>query len=338
LIPLDDPGLEALATTALAAVRREYPHMLIQQLNSDADLVPPRQLQPAFYGSYDWHSAVHSHWTLVRALDRGLPDAVATAVGEVLDEHLSQERLAGELAFFSGPGGRTASRPYGWAWLLMLHAECQAIGGDRHQRWAGALAPLAELLSGRLLTYFGGGLAFPIRTGVHGNTAFSLQLAIEAARRRGDQDAAGQLAEDAWQLFGADRPLRWDDDPAGDAFHTPELTEAALMASVLSAAQFPDWLDRVLPGPAAVAWAPPQFEPDGDDPGTVHLEGLLVARAWCLDAVGRALPPDHPVAPAALAAADAHRSRVAGIRPADGFNRSHWLPTYLLYLDERLRR
>src|SRR6185437_7503657 len=148
-------------------------------------------------------------------------------------EHLSQERLAGELAFFSGPGGRTASRPYGWAWLLMLHAECQALGGERHQRWAAALAPLAELLSGRLMTYFGGSLAFPIRSGTHGNTAFSLQLAMQAALRRGDQDAAAELAADARRLYGADRPLRWDDDPAGDAFLTPELAEAALLADVL---------------------------------------------------------------------------------------------------------
>ena len=129
MIPLDDAGLEALATTALASVQREYPHMLIQELNSDADVLPPRRLNPSFYGCYDWHSAVHSHWLLVRALDRGLPDALATAVGQVLDEHLSAERLAAETAFYAGPGGRTAERPYGWAWLVLLHAECQAQAG-----------------------------------------------------------------------------------------------------------------------------------------------------------------------------------------------------------------
>jgi Protein of unknown function (DUF2891) len=338
MIPLDSEGLEALATTALAAVRREYPHMLQQQLNSDADLLPPRELNPAFYGSYDWHSAVHNHWLLVRALDRGLPDAVATAAGEVLDDHLSPARLAGETAFYAGPGGRTAARPYGWAWLVLLHAECLAIGGERQLRWAQALDPLASLLSGRLVTYFGGGLAFPIRTGTHGNTAFSLHLTIQAARRRGDADGEQALADSARRIFGTDRVLRWDEDPAGDAFLTAELTEAALMADVLAAEEFADWLGRVLPDPAAVRWAPPEFALDGDDPGTVHLEGLLVSRAWCLDAVGRALPPGDPVAAAALAAADKHRARAGALRPADGFNRSHWLPTYLLYLDERLRR
>ena len=73
-------------------------------------------------------------------------------------------------------------------------------------------------------------------------------------------------------------------------------------------------------------------------PAPCTSKGLLVARAWCLDAIGRALPPGHPAASAAITAADAHRARIAGLRPSEGFGRSHWLPTFLLYLDERLSR
>jgi Protein of unknown function (DUF2891) len=338
MIPLDDAGLEILATTALAAVQREYPHRLDQELNSDADLAPPRRLNPAFYGSYDWHSAVHGHWLLVRALDRGLPDALATAVGEVLDEHLRPDRLAAELAFYAGPGGRTAERPYGWAWLMLLHAECQALAGDRQQRWAASLAPLAELLGAQLMAYFGGELAFPIRSETHASTAFSLELCLAAAQRRGDDPAVDALRAAASRMFGADRALRWDADPSGNAFLTAELAEASLMAAVLAPADFAGWLDRVLPDPAAAAWRPPRFRVDAADPGTVHLEGLIVSRAWCLDAVGRALPPGHRAAARALAAADAHRALAAALQPAGDFGRSHWLSTFLLYLDERLRR
>lgn len=338
MIPLDAQDLAALATTALAAVRREYPHRLDQELHTDTDLLPPRQLNPAFYGSYDWHSAVHNHWLLVRALDRGLPNTLATAVTTVLDEHLTGERLAAEAAFFAGPGGTTAERPYGWAWLLMLHAECRAIDDERHRRWAQALTPLAQLLSGRLEAYFGGQLAFPIRSGTHGNTAFSLQLAIEAARRREDGRAVGALTDAAQRMFGRARACQWNRDPSGDDFLTPELTEAGLMADILPAPEFSAWFSGALPDPSSVAWEPPDFRPDAADPGTVHLEGLLVSRAWCLDTVARALPSGHPVASGALAAADVHRARAARIRPDDGFGRSHWLPTFLLYLDERLRR
>jgi Protein of unknown function (DUF2891) len=331
---IDLPGL---ATAALAAVAREYPHRLDQELRADADLLPPRELNPSFYGSYDWHSAVHSHWLLVRALSRGLPGALAADVAARLDEHLRPERTAGELAFFAGPGGRTSERPYGWAWLLVLHAECDAAGDPRHRRWAEALAPLAALLGDRLATYLGGGLAYPVRTGTHGNTAFSLHLALQAARRRGDEAMADRLADAARRLFAAGQALPWAEPPDGNAFLTAPLTEAGLMADVLAADEFAAWLGRVLPDPAEAAWGPPEFGRDGDDPGTVHLEGLIISRAWGLDALARALPAGHPAAGLARAAADRHMARVATLEPAAGFNRSHWVPTFLLYLDERLR-
>jgi Protein of unknown function (DUF2891) len=329
--------LPELAAAALAAVATEYPHRLDQELRGDADLLPPRELNPSFYGSYDWHSAVHSHWLLVRALSRGLPEALAADVAARLDEHLRPERTAGELAFFAGPGGRTSERPYGWAWLLVLHAECDAAVDARHRRWAEALAPLAALLGDRLAAHFGGGLAYPVRAGTHGNTAFSLHLALQAARRRGDAAMADRLAGSARRLFAADRALPWAEPPDGNAFLTAPLTEAALMADVLGPGEFAAWIGRVLPDPAAAAWAAPRFSRDGDDPGTVHLEGLLITRAWCLDALARALDAGHPAAAPARAAADDHVARVATLEPTAGFNRSHWIPTFLLYLDERLR-
>lgn len=70
----------------------------------------------------------------------------------------------------------------------------------------------------------------------------------------------------------------------------------------------------------------------------MHLEGLLISRAGCLDAIGLALPPGHPVATAALAAAGTHLRQVTRLDPAAGFNRSHWIPTFLLYLDQHLHQ
>jgi hypothetical protein len=337
MIPLDAQDVAALATIALTAVRQEYPHWVGQEVHADTPLLAPRQLSPAFYGSYDWHSAVHNHWLLVRALDRGLPEPLAGAVTAVLDEHLSDARLAAELAFFAGPSGTTNERPYGWAWLIVLHAECQASQDERHQRWARALEPLARLLTARLDAYFGGQLQFPVRSGTHGNTAFSLLLVIEAARRRGDSRSAAGLAAAARRMYGGPHVLQWDGAASGDAFLTPELAEAALMADVLPAGELAGWLGAAMPDPARVAWEPPDFSPDAADPGTVHLEGLLVSRAWCLDTVAKALPAGHPVAAAARGAVGTHVTRAALIKPDEGFGRSHWLPTFLLYLDERLR-
>lgn len=340
-VPFDEQARSELAAGVIAAVGREYPHMLIQELNSDADVVPPRVLNPSFFGSYDWHSAVHSHWTLVRCLRAGLPDDVARAAVSVLDEHLSEGRLAGELAFYAGPGGLRAERPYGWAWLIMLHAECRRLFASAvdaslagaGERWAAGLGPLNELLRGRLVEYFSSVLAFAIRAGTHGNTAFSLQLLHQAAGATGDKELAGAVSAAALHWFGEDAPLPWSGPPSGSDFLDPPLVEAALMADVLGAEGFGPWMAKVCPASVTPDWSPTSFQLDRDDPGRVHLEGLLISRTWCLDHVGRALGPGAPRAGAALSARDAHLEAVAKLDPFDGFGRAHWLPTYLVYLE-----
>ncbi len=334
---LDPPATDHLLEILLHTTVQEYPHHLSQELHSDADLRPPRELNPAFFGCYDWHSAVHSHWTLVRCVHRDLAGGHRDAVVTRLDEHLAPEPVAGELAFFTGHGGRTSHRPYGWAWLVMLHAECAAESDADSQRWAQALAPLADYFNEALLELFER-VAFPLRIGTHGNTAFSVQLSLEAARRRGDTATADALIEIARRRFAADPSFRWSDAPAGDAFLTPSLVEASMLADALSQDELVVWLERVLPDVAHADWRVPRFSPDGKDPGTVHLEGLLVSRAWALHTLIRALPDGHPFADRARPALAAHLERVAAIDPSEGFNRSHWLPTYLLYLDDRLGR
>ena len=105
------------------------------------------------------------------------------------------------------------------------------------------------------------------------------------------------------------------------------------MADILGPDEYVEWMAQVCPDGAVPDWSPALFTPDGADPYTVHLEGLYVSRAWCLDHVGRALQAGTPLAAAALSGRDAHLEAVARIDPFDGFNRGHWLPTYLVYLE-----
>ena len=64
---------------ALDCVDREYPNKISHVLQSDSDARTPRDLHPAFYGCYDWHSAVHGHWLIVRLLRGGLDEAADAA-------------------------------------------------------------------------------------------------------------------------------------------------------------------------------------------------------------------------------------------------------------------
>lgn len=88
----------AFARVALANVEREYPRRLDCLLTGPGEIPAPRARHPAFYGSYDWHSAVHMHWLLARLLR--LRPELESEVAPVLDRHLSAESLQKELEFF----------------------------------------------------------------------------------------------------------------------------------------------------------------------------------------------------------------------------------------------
>ena len=168
----------AFARVALANIDREHPRKLDHLLAAAGEDIHPRRLHPAFYGSFDWHSAVHMHWLLVRVLRLHpmLPDNGRIAAA--LDAHLSEEALGAELRYFAT--AKTFERPYGWAWLLELQAE--ALRG--RTRWSRALRPLAEELARRFADFISAA-PYPVRAGSHGNTA-----SIRLGERKSSSDGS----------------------------------------------------------------------------------------------------------------------------------------------------
>jgi hypothetical protein len=266
------------ARVAVANIQREYPRRLDQLLVAPVTEWRPRALHPAFYGSYDWHSAVHMHWLLARAL-RLYPD-LERQVAPVLDAHLASAAIAKELEFFNGPGGASFERPYGWAWLLELQAELVRL-----DRWDRAVAPLASELSLRLGDHLRKS-PYPVRAGTHGNTAFACVLALDYAQAAADTGLA-EVIEDAarrWYFNDRDYPLAYE--PSGDDFLSPALVEALLMKRVLPAPEFSAWVDRFLPTDLGPLSRPPTVI-DHRDAKQSHLDGLCLSRAWCFTHLGK---------------------------------------------------
>ena len=115
---MDTETAERFARLALDCIEREYPNLIHHVMTGDDDVGPPRELTPAFYGCYDWHSAVHGHWLLTR-LARRYPetDFGGTAI-EALGRNLTHEHLLTEAAYMADPARDGFERPYGLAWLL----------------------------------------------------------------------------------------------------------------------------------------------------------------------------------------------------------------------------
>ena len=265
----------AFAAVALANVRREYPRHVSHLLTRPGEELDPRKLHPAFYGSYDWHSAVHMHWLLAR-VQRLYPDA---RIARLFDEHLAPSALRAELAYFCA--NATFERPYGWAWLLKLQAELLRLG---EQRWADAVRPLAIELAARL-GRFVSAAPYPIRSGSHGNTAFASLLGLDYARTAEDVALAKDIESAARRWYGEDREAPLAYEPSFDDFLSPSLVEAALMSEVLGA-EYAAWSRRFFSA-SPETLAPPLVS-DRADPKQAHLDGLALSRAWCFRKLGYA--------------------------------------------------
>ena len=334
MLALDAGTAAQLAHIALSNVEREYPNHPGHALDSPADARTPRELHPAFYGSYDWHSCVHMHWLLVR-VRRLHPAVEREEVERVLGAHLTREHVATEAAYFHRPSTRSFERTYGWGWLLLLAAELRQLGnaGDGLARtWDAALRPLADTIVARYLDYLPRA-RYPIRYGMHANSAFGLACALDYAAVTAVDSLreAAQRSADAWFAADHDLPAAWE--PSGADFFSPSLIEADLMRRVLAPTAFADWLDAALPG---LARGEPRtlFEPadvsDRTDPQIVHLDGLNLSRAWCFRGIEAALPPGDARRAGLRAAFERHHAAgAAGLASGDYFG-EHWLGTFLL--------
>lgn len=318
----------AFARAALANVTREYPRKLDHLLDAPHGDLTPRHVHPAFYGSYDWHSAVHMHWLLVRLVRTHPGMAEAADIVRVLDRHLAPGHIAVEQAYFDSPGRRTFERPYGWAWLLELQAEALRLANTlaQAQRWADSLAPLAQVLAGRMREFLAVA-PYPMRVGMHANTAFACILALDYARVAADDGLATEIGRAARKWYAADRAAPLAYEPSLADFLSPSLTEAHLMREVLPGPEFRVWLAAFLPDGLGSLATPPSV-PDRSDAQFSHLDGLSLSRAWALRRIASALSEEDLLRAEVTATAERHLK--AGLPQVTGgdYVGEHWLASF----------
>ena len=334
----DMKSAERFARLALACVHKEYPNKISHSLNSDADVAPPRKLTPAFYGCYDWHSSVHGHWLLAR-LARTFPDApFAAEARAALQQSLTPEHIAQEVAYLKADGRASFERPYGLAWLLQLGAELREWAAEEKSPLARELSanlrPLEQAAAERLKVWLPK-LSFPVRSGEHSQTAFALGLIIDYAHGAGDQDFLDMLLRKARAFYLKDKDCPLAYEPSGEDFLSPCLAEADAMRRVLAPAEFAAWLGQFMPrlaGQRSGSWLQPEKSPDPSDPKLAHIDGLNLSRAWMLEGMASGLPASDPRREALLASARAHRNAGLAAVTGEHYEGGHWLGSFAVYL------
>src|ERR1043166_1682546 len=219
-VVLTKENASAFAKLALKGIRKEYPNKPGDVLNGQSDVKSPRAMHPAFYGCFDWHSSVHGHWMLVRLL-RKFPDlAEKDQIRAALAENLTAKNLQAEADYFKKPNRQAFERTSGWAWLLKLAEELHTGDDADGKEWSRNLQPLADTIVARCLAFLPK-QTYPIRTGVHPNTAFGLSFALDYARTVNHKELRERIEERArtYYLKDVDAPARWE--PDGNDFFSP---------------------------------------------------------------------------------------------------------------------
>ncbi|CAF1400512.1 unnamed protein product [Adineta steineri] len=278
------------ADLALSCVHREYPNKLAHVLSSDDDVQAPRDLTPAFFGCYDWHSAVHGHWLLARLarIDTNLSVECRQALGK----SFTQEKLENEMKYISSEQRQTFERPYGLAWFLQLTTELDEWANEEKQnseeirQWRENIRPLETLIVARLSSWLPK-LSYPVRSGEHSQTAFALGLSLDYARRMNNTAFAQLIEQRSLAFYLANKNYPFDYEPSGEDFLSAGLAEADLMRRVMynKPQDFVQWFNQFLPTETLPVSLEPPSIADPTDPKLIHLAGLCLSRAWMLEGI-----------------------------------------------------
>ncbi len=322
-IPFSTEKAEYLYQFAYACIDKEFPHKPGHVWADGSGLMSPRERHPAFYGCFDWHSAVHGHWTLVTILSHFHDFEHREDILQKLRANITRENIQQEMELFREDDNRTFQRTYGWAWLLKLDMALREWDDPVAQELHGNLAPLTELLSDRFIEFLDV-LNYPIRVGEHPNTAFGMSFAYDFASRY-HPDLARKIETKAREFFLPDRNCPIDWEPGGFDFLSPCLQQASLMTKVLPDEEFRPWLDAFLPGlladPENVLT--PVVVPDASDGKLAHLDGLNFSRAWCLFELGKAMDK-----PQLIQSGLDHFDFSYKLLDTDEYAGSHWLASF----------
>ena len=326
LVTLDHNTASCFADCALHCLGQRYPFAMQHLRTGDNDTAAPHVVHPMFFGSYDWHSSVHMHWSLIRLLrnDPNLPQRAA------IHQHFASRFTAANARaeFIYLLKNPNFERPYGWGWLLQLHSELliYATQYAPAQRWAKCLLPLVTQILENWCRFLSVS-HYPQRAGTHANSAFAMTLAWRYANQQNNKHAQRAMSDAARRWFDDDKKYPAEFEPSGSDFLSAGLCEALLMSEVRGK-QFGDWWKQFKPNANAIkTWLEPVVVGSRTDGQLVHLDGLNLSRAWCLRTLAAKLPQHHV---AFTKAAERHLAASMPHVTGGDFVATHWLVSFAL--------
>lgn len=90
---LSNDGASYFAKLSLECTNKPSPHYFYRALRLPGEQKGPKDYWPSFYGCYDWHSAVHNHWAMVKLLKLYPTIPEANALNDKLELSFNAENI-----------------------------------------------------------------------------------------------------------------------------------------------------------------------------------------------------------------------------------------------------
>ena len=294
---LSRDGASYFAGLSLDCTGKTTPHFIERYPTDGSTLPQPNDIWPSFYGCYDWHSAVHNHWALVKLL-KTFPDIPeADQIRARLEQSFDPDNIRAELAFFKRnqePATSIASEfefPYGQSWLLKVADELIRWNDTTAQRWYSQLKPLSDYFAQRYIEVWPG-INRPTYTGEHGTSSMGISFALDYARSSRNKKLEQEMIIKAKQFYGQLRAYDLTKEPIGFDFMSKGLLVCDLMRKVYNPAEFRKWILGYVPGLFDVNKIDEVLEikEQEDHAGMeAHWDGFHLNRIWCLNGVMKSM-------------------------------------------------
>ena len=311
----------------LTCVLQEYPTKLSHTLNSKNDLREHRELYPAFYGCFDWHSAVHGHWSMVKLLKEFPEMEKADLIKSTLRNNISEPNIIAEANYFKEEKNKSFERTYGWAWLLKLAEELHTWDTPIARELEENLQPLTSQIEQMFIDFLPK-LKYPIRVGEHPNTAYALSFALDYANTTQNIELKNIILSRAKEFYLNDKDCPFNWEPGGYDFLSPCFEEIDLMRKVLSKDDFDVWLNDFMPQlknrELEIKVAEVSDRTDGK---LVHLDGLNFSRAWVLYGLAKQDSAYNYL----INIGNEHIKHSLPNLLSDSYEGGHWLGTFAIY-------
>jgi len=292
---LSEAGASYFAQLSLDCTNKPNPHYYYNVLRQPGDTQTPEDLWPAFYGCYDWHSAVHNHWALIKLLKTYPQISEAAAIREKLNQSFTEDNINREFLYFQNNKEQYIFEfPYGQGWLLKVAEELQTWNDTDAQRWLENLAPLHKLCAAAAQVIWKDIKEVNL-SGSHDAPSLNLSFALDYARAFGDEDLLKVVLKASKKFYGkmTKAPLRAE--PFEYDFMSASLLVTDLMRKVYDQETYVKWLKNFAPGltdATSVAKDLQIKKTDKHDGYESHWDGYHLNRIWCLNGMLQSLPAE----------------------------------------------